>query len=169
MIQCYFSSDGYYMHGDGIESVRRVSPLCGDDGKAIFDDLQHQYLVLFAMLGELLQRKLGYKIVEVYNYSRIIDDMNGQKPVDDFCLDVRTQLFQRIIPEVDGRIVFRKRSKKDVVETIEAAQSELLVPTGEARRIAEQQRATFERFHNQRVGKLRERWARMMEEKHGTG
>lgn len=169
MIECYFNSDGYYMHGEGIESVRRVSPLCDDDGTQAFDDLQHQYLVLFAMVGELVQRKLGYKVIRVYNDSRIIDDMNGQEPVDDFCMDIRTQLLQRVIPEVDGRIVFQKKPRKEIDDTIGAAQSELLVPVGEARRIAREQRETFDRFHGQRVGKLRDRWARMMEERHGPG
>jgi hypothetical protein len=135
----------------------------------VFDELQHLMIVLFAMIGDLVGRELGYKPVHVYNDSRVIDDMQGHEPLEHFCADVRRKLRQKVFPYVDGNITYHKRTAREVADKLEEAYARLFPQTRDLEEIHTKQTEGFRRSHNQRVQRLREPWAEMMRKRHGTG
>lgn len=124
MIECYISANGYYIYGDGLEIMNSISPL-SVRGELVLDHLQHIYAVTYLALCEL--KGHGKDRVFVYNDSRLIDDMNGLKPLDHWFESAKTMIRRRLIPSICAVVFFRKKSEKEIQEKIQYGISSLSI------------------------------------------
>ena len=116
MINCYVNELGYYIHGNNIDIAHKLTPHTVD-GEPVLEQLQHMYAVLYCALVEL--RNIDDDRIFVYHYSRIIDDMNGHKPLTQWFEAVRAMIRQRLIPDIKGVVLFRKKSAREVDEQVQ--------------------------------------------------
>lgn len=138
MIQIFFTEDGYYMTGEGVEIARRCSPATTDRGDRIFQPLHHTYKVLYLALCELRNIKTTEDVM-VYGNNRIIEEINGYtEPLDPTCKQWLEILRRRVIPSIAPLIFFRK---KPVDEMIRSAHGDMIeqVDKRTLRHIAEQE------------------------------
>ncbi len=137
MLNCYFNHMGYAIEADGTTIVRAVEPKCEEDGTPSLDTLQHTYLVLFTMLGELVGVDLGYAEVRVHNDTRIIDEMDGSPSIDEMCMETRRSIWQQLLPKIDGRVTWQKISSAKLDERILEHHRAMLGDRPTAKRVAE--------------------------------
>ena len=108
MIECHFNERGYSILGGGFDIVRSLKRKFNGAGEAVLEDTQNQYAILLAMLSELVDKPLSYASIRVIGDSRVIDECNGARPIDDLCDSVLTHLMQQILPRIDGQLLFTK-------------------------------------------------------------
>jgi hypothetical protein len=164
MIRVFFTEDGYYIVGEGIEVVRSCSPACTERGDRIFQPLHHEYKVLYLALGELCNTDISDDVM-VYGNSRIVDEVNGVvQPLDSTCERWLMLLRRNVIPAVRAVVFFRKKAMNDVQRTLLEAQKALSLQidnrTLQEVIAAEQDRKDLLAWSNRRkiLQKLRDKW-----------
>lgn len=125
-VDIYFNQHGYYIVGQGIEVTRSLSPAY-HDGRPIYEDLQHLYLVLICALDELRDKPLSAN-VHIYNDSRVIDECNGFEPLTGWYRAVQEYIHQRVLPGIRSVVFFEKRADRDIEKKIEYGRSTMLMP-----------------------------------------
>ncbi len=112
-VDIFFNESGYYIKGEDMGICKALSPLTDSKGNPIYDDLQHLYRVLLSLLGELMNQKKEY-LYHIYNYSRIIDELNGNTPLNEWHQTVCDYINQNLIFRIRGMIWFIKRPIKEI-------------------------------------------------------
>jgi len=126
MIVVFFTEDGYYMAGEGIEIARSCSPALTERGDRIFQPLHHEYKVLYLALSELRSASVINNVM-VYGNSRIIDEVNGTiKPLDSTCERWLEIIRRDVVPTIKTEVLFRKKALNVVQRTLIEAHNTLL-------------------------------------------
>ena len=129
MISVYFNSTGYYIEGEGIEIIRSFSPSVDGSGKPVIEPLQHLYVVLACALKELKGQASAEDIV-VYNDSRLIEDMSNEtSPIDHVCIEMKSIIRRKLLPEFKGIVFFRKKTADSITRKLNHGQQTMLQPT----------------------------------------
>lgn len=151
-VNCYFNESGYYIQSGDNKVCRRVSK------KGDTDPLHHTYVVLGAMMSELAGKPLGEPIINVYNDSRLVDDLQGASPIDEFCREFLLRLRRDVFPVVHGTIVFKKASTAAISEAVDSAFAEMFVSDKVRDEALSEAQEVFDTKHRSRVQRLQERW-----------
>jgi hypothetical protein len=109
VISVFFNSEGYYIEGDGVEVARSFS-------------------VLACALKELrgCKQKAGADIY-VFNDSRLIEDMSNTVSVEDcVCQEMKSVIRRKLLPDLPGMVLFRKKPAAVVREKIEHGKTTML-------------------------------------------
>lgn len=125
MAEVYFNQLGYYIVGDEIEIARSCPPLTRG-GETVLTPIQHLYAVLISALHELVATGRLQDDVTVYNDSRLIEDMQGETPLDKTCSDSRQYLKRDLIPQVPSTVWFRKKSPDWVTGRVESGHKKMI-------------------------------------------
>lgn len=164
MIKIFFTEEGYYVIGNGVEIARRCSPALTDRGDRIFQPIHHEYKILYLALAEL-QRIDSKEDAIVYGSSRIIDEINGLvKPLDEINSSWLQIIRQDILPTIKAVVFFRKKSPDFVQREISAAHGTLMaqVDRRTLTAIAEKEIDHKQNTKRQRkrglIGRLRDKW-----------
>lgn len=112
----YFNNSGYYITGQ-IELIRLLNPRDG------IDELLYLSMVCAASLAELRAYRVS-DTTEVYNDSRIIEEINGVlEPTNPIVLN---HIKYSICPEIPGILFFKKKSYSEIENKIRQAAKEML-------------------------------------------
>lgn len=163
MIRVFFTEDGYYVAGESIEVTRKCSPALTSRGDRIFLPLHHEYKVLYLALCELRNAQITDDVM-VYGSSRIIDEMNGTRPLDETNGRWLTVLKRNVLPTIKAVVFFRKKEPAAVHRALDEAQTKFLpqVDRRTLEQIAEAEDAAQETLVTDKkqklVSKLRNAW-----------
>lgn len=113
----YFTDTGYYIEGGGVQVYRDIRRKMDDSGNPTLDQIHHNYFVLIAVMQELRQAGVAGRI-QIYHDTRIIDDINGVSPLDDFCEAAKLHIQRRILPEIPGTVWFMKCPLERINESL---------------------------------------------------
>jgi hypothetical protein len=126
MITIYFTHEGYFVTGEGVDVSRRCSPALTSEGDPVFQRLHHTYKVLYLALKEISCVVVQEDIV-VYGDNRLIDELNGVcPPLDGTHKKWLEVIRQHIIPDINGLVFFRKKPPQQVKSAIKGAHSGML-------------------------------------------
>ena len=125
MIRVFFNEDGYYVAGESIEVTRKCSPALTSRGDRIFLPLHHEYKVLYLALCELRNAQITDDVM-VYGSSRIIEEMNGTRPLDETNGRWLMILKRNVLPVIKAVVFFRKKEPAAVQKALNEAQAKFL-------------------------------------------
>jgi len=126
MIRVFFSEDGYYVAGEGIEISRSCFPALNVSGNRVFLPLHHEYKILYLALEEIIEANIQEEVM-VYGATRIIDEINGNiSPLDEINAKWLEILKRNIIPRIKAVIFFRKKSATDVRQALQETHGSML-------------------------------------------
>ena len=164
MITVFFTEDGYYVTGDGVDIAQRCTPALTEQGDRIFLPQHHTYKVLYLALCELREAQVHNDIM-VYNDSRIIDELNGSiGPLDTTCDEWLKTLKRDVIPTIKSVVFFRKQAASVVGAMVAYAHGDMLDQIDRRQRqvMAEKEVATQETTRKtrlqQRVERFKQSW-----------
>jgi hypothetical protein len=63
----------------------------------------------------------------IYNDSRVIDDMNGATPMDVWCDSTRAYINARLLPDINGLVLFKKKPADTISSEINLGKETLLL------------------------------------------
>ena len=150
----YFNSTGYFFKSPSIEfggsTPRNME----------YDDLQHRYLVLAALLHNLRDQKLS--ITTIYGDCRVIDDMCGAPTLGPWYDKTRGIIRRVMVPEIPGIVLFKKASTAEVDYTVNAGLQHLgILDQSIHQRFKDQHRAAIDRHADamsSKASRLKRRW-----------
>lgn len=126
MITVFINSKGYYIKGNGIEIALSCSPKLDSAGQPFYDEHFQLYAILAKALNALRQREM-LEDVMVYNDTRLIDEMNGVlQPLNSTSAEFRNGIRRQILPEINGTVFFRKKSKHLIDQNVANAKRGLV-------------------------------------------
>jgi hypothetical protein len=159
LIKCFINADGYYISGEDLEIVRKLTPIT-ENGKQLLDPLQHLYLVMYSALVDL--KGITGSQIFVYNDSRIIDDLNGQPTLNEWFSVVRTMIRQRLLPEINGVVFFRKKPAREIADNISGGMNSLCIDDSKRDKrllkYIDTQIKEYETIFKRKITNLKRRW-----------